>query len=61
MVIEASIGSLAVNGNGWEWLAMVLKTFDRLCSGANGPENIELQKDCDPFEGETSRLYMFMP
>ena len=22
MVIEASIGSLAVNGNGWEWLAM---------------------------------------
>jgi len=45
MVIETSISSLAVKGNGWqwlamagngwEWLAMVLKTFDRLCSGAN--------------------------
>lgn len=60
MVIEASIGSLAVNGNGWQWLAMVLKTFNRLCSGTNWSENIELQKDCDPSYDEASRLYEFM-
>jgi hypothetical protein len=61
MVIEVSISSLAVNDHGWQWLAMVLKTFDRLCSGTNWPENAQLQKDSNPSFDEASRLDEFMP